>query len=128
MSTELQDYTEQLIAKVQGVLAHFRQQPGRPGLDALLQRWEQQLQQMQRYAEEHAHVAIAFVGGTGAGKSTLLNAILEADLLPTHSFKTCTSAAIEVSYAARKSWRAQIQFLPLEAWESEKALFQAEVE
>lgn len=128
MSTELQDYTEQLIAKVQGVLAHFRQQPGRPGLDALLQRWEQQLQQMQRYAEEHAHVAIAFVGGTGAGKSTLLNAILEADLLPTHSFKTCTSAAIEVAYAARKSWRAQIQFLPLEAWESEKALFQAEVE
>ncbi len=122
MSNELLDYTEDLAQKLQLILNSFAQQQ-RPELDGLLQRWQEQLKQMRAYADGHAHVSLALVGGTGSGKSTLLNALLEADLLPTHSFRTCTSAAIEVAYASRKSWRATIQFLPLSAWEEEKQYF-----
>lgn len=125
MSNELLDYTEDLAQKLQLILSSFAQQQ-RPELAGLLQRWQEQLQQMRAYAEGHTHVSLALVGGTGSGKSTLLNALLEADLLPTHSFRTCTSAAIEVAYAARKSWRATIQFLPLSAWQEEKEHFLAE--
>jgi len=127
-TNSLVDYTEQFIAKLSGVLNSFRQQSPNAELLSLLSRWEQQISQMRQYAQTHSHVSIAFVGGTGAGKSTLLNALLGVDLLPTHSFRTCTSAAIEVAHAARKTWRARLLFLPLQAWEDEKALFLEEVQ
>lgn len=124
--TSLIEYTEQLIAKLQGVLDGFRQN-SRPELETTLQRWQDQLQQMRGYAEANQTVSIAFVGGTGAGKSTLINALLGDDLLPTHSFKTCTSAAIAVSHASRKTYQATLEFLPLSAWEEEKEHFLAEI-
>lgn len=121
------DYTEQLIAKLQGVLAAFRSQAERAELLPMFTRWDGQLEQMREYAAANETVSIAFVGGTGAGKSTLLNALLAADLLPTHSFRTCTSAAIAVSYANRKTLQATIEFLPESAWEEEKNRFLEEV-
>ena len=72
--TSLIDYTEQLIAKLQGVLAAFRSQAERSELLPMFTRWDEQLEQMREYAAANETVSIAFVGGTGAGKSTLLNA------------------------------------------------------
>lgn len=124
--SSLIEYTEQLIQKLETVLAGFR--TGSPAeLESTFSRWQDQLAQMRAYAQANQTVSIAFVGGTGAGKSTLINSLLGADLLPTHSFRTCTSAAISVGHAARKTFQAKIEFLPETAWETEKQQFLTEI-
>ena len=124
--SSLTEYTESLTQKLQAVLDGFRK-GARPELEPTFERWQAQLAEMKAYAEANQTVSIAFVGGTGAGKSTLINALLGADLLPTHSFRTCTSAAILVGHAARKTFQAVIEFLPQSAWEAEKQAFLDEV-
>lgn len=127
MST-LKEYTEQLTDKLSSILGRFERPDADPGLKALIERWQAQLQDMRAYAKAHNSVSIAFVGGTGTGKSTLINALLGTEIMPTHSFRTCTSAAIEIAYAQRKTWQAHIQFLPLSEWEAEKQAFLDEVQ
>lgn len=127
MSTTLAQYTEALTAKLSAVIQAFRKKENRPELESLFSRWESQLAHMRSYAEEGDTVSIALLGGTGAGKSTLINTLLGADLLPTHSFRTCTSAAVEISYSPTKQIAVQLEFIPAESWESEKAAFLEEI-
>lgn len=127
MSTTLAQYTEALTDKLSTVIQAFRKKESRPELAGLFSRWEQQLTQMRSYAEEGENVSIALLGGTGAGKSTLINTLLGADLLPTHSFRTCTSAAVEISYSPTKQIAVQLEFISASSWEAEKEAFLEEI-
>ncbi len=127
MSSTLAQYTEALTDKLSAVIHTFRKKESRPELEGLFGRWEKQLTQMRSYAEEGENVSIALLGGTGAGKSTLINTLLGADLLPTHSFRTCTSAAVEISYSPTKQIAVQLEFITESSWEAEKQAFLDEI-
>ncbi len=120
----LVEYTDHYISRLQPILEKFGNGPER--VKALVHRWQQELNTLRAYARTHQNVSVAFVGGTGAGKSTLINALIDADVLPTHSFQTCTSAAMVLRHAPRKTWRATLTFLPESAWEKEKQSFMDE--
>jgi hypothetical protein len=127
MSTTLAQYTESLTEKLSAVIQAFRKKEAKPELETMFSRWETQLAHMRSYAEEGENVSIALLGGTGAGKSTLINTLLGADLLPTHSFRTCTSAAIEISHSPTKQIAVQLEFISAESWENEKQAFLDEI-
>ncbi|KAM4689951.1 nuclear GTPase SLIP-GC, partial [Rhinophrynus dorsalis] len=78
------------------------------------------LQQEPRLPQTH----IAVVGDTGAGKSSLLNALLEQEnVLPTSAMRACTAAVVEISRNPENGYRAEVEFLSEEEWDSEmKAL------
>lgn len=128
MSTPLIQYTEALTAKISQVIATFRQREVDPELQQLLDRWEAQLHNLRNSVAERDTVSVAVLGGTGAGKSTLINALLDVDLLPTHSFRICTAAAVEIGYAPTKQIALQLEFIAPETWEAEKQAFLSEIE
>jgi len=127
MSTTLAQYTEALTEKLKTVIAAFKKKENDPQLETLFAKWEKQLAEMQASAAEGETVSVALLGGTGAGKSTLINTLLGEDLLPTHSFRTCTSAAVEISYAPTKLIAVQLEFISPESWEAEKQAFLDEI-
>ncbi|MGV3526488.1 MAG: dynamin family protein [Candidatus Sericytochromatia bacterium] len=121
----LSTYTDELIARLEAILDRI--QGTQAEWAPLRARWQARLDEMRAYAAANNQVSVAFVGGTGAGKSSLINALLGAELLPTHSFRACTSAAVSVQYAARKTCQATLHFLPEADWELEKQRFLEEV-
>lgn len=127
MSTTLAQYTETLTTKLSQVIATFRKREADPELHQLFDRWETQLQALRHSAAEGETVSVAVLGGTGVGKSTLINTLLGVDLLPTHSFRTCTSAAVEIRYAPTKQIAVLLEFISPESWEAEKQAFLAEI-
>ncbi|KAI3400969.1 hypothetical protein diail_1177 [Diaporthe ilicicola] len=70
---------------------------------------------------------VAVAGATGAGKSSLINALLDEEkLLPTSSYRACTAVITEISYNESedplKAYRAEVEFIDQDNWESELKL------
>lgn len=75
---------------------------------------------------------VAVAGATGAGKSSLINALLDEEkLLPTSGFRACTAVITEISYNEsddpKKAYRAEVEFISQEEWDSELKLLHAEL-
>ncbi|XP_041860655.1 nuclear GTPase SLIP-GC-like isoform X2 [Melanotaenia boesemani] len=64
---------------------------------------------------------VGVFGRTGAGKSLLINAVIGEDLLPSGEFRACTTVMIKVeaSTDGKDEFRAEIEFIKKEDWESE---------
>ncbi|EJD44239.1 hypothetical protein AURDEDRAFT_166629 [Auricularia subglabra TFB-10046 SS5] len=60
--------------------------------------------------------AIVFVGVSGAGKSSLINALLGGRIVPTSCMRSCTPAAIHISYHNAELLKARIEFISKETW------------
>ncbi|ROW12852.1 hypothetical protein VMCG_00483 [Cytospora schulzeri] len=70
---------------------------------------------------------VAVAGSTGAGKSSLINAVLDEDkLLVTSGYRACTAVITEISYNEvddeAKAYRAEVEFISQDDWESELKL------
>ncbi|KAJ4391639.1 hypothetical protein N0V93_005258 [Gnomoniopsis smithogilvyi] len=83
-------------------------------------------------AEKAGRTVIAVAGGTGAGKSSLINAVLDEDkLLPTNGMRACTAVITEVSWNEvddpQQAYRAEIEFVSPEEWDSELKLMYSEL-
>ncbi|KAK7733744.1 hypothetical protein SLS63_004529 [Diaporthe eres] len=73
---------------------------------------------------QRLRTVVAVAGATGAGKSSLINALLDEEkLLPTSGFRACTSVITEMSYNEsddpKKAYRAEVEFISQEDWDSE---------
>lgn len=112
---ELQVYSE----AASRVLDTLRQ----PMADLKQLNWLKRIDKTGREPQQ-IRTVVAVAGPTGAGKSSLINALLdEQKLLPTSGYRACTAVVTEISYNSsidpEKAYRAEIEFVSQDEWDSE---------
>ncbi|KAK7717579.1 hypothetical protein SLS64_003073 [Diaporthe eres] len=112
---------------VSQVLDKLRQ----PMADLKLLRWLKRIDKIGGKPQQ-IRTVVAVAGATGAGKSSLIDALLnEQRLLPTSGFRACTAVVTEISYNKstdpKKAYRAEVEFISQEDWDSELNLLFGEL-
>ena len=90
--------------------------------------WSQELQTIERLANEPSRVRVALIGTTGAGKSTFLNAVLRHEVLPVGVMHPCTAFVTTVSYEAGPGYRLTVRYATREEWMHDVEAFAAMLE
>lgn len=94
--------------------------------------WLRLINDLKLKAQKAGRTVIAVAGGTGAGKSSLINAVLDEEkLLPTNGMRACTAVITEVSWNdiedPEQAYRAEVEFVSPDEWDSELKLMYAEI-
>lgn len=94
--------------------------------------WLRLINDLKVKAQKAGRTVIAVAGGTGAGKSSLINAVLDEEkLLPTNGMRACTAVITEVSWNEiedpEQAYRAEVEFVSPDEWDSELKLMYAEL-
>ncbi|KAI8215445.1 Nuclear GTPase SLIP-GC [Colletotrichum sp. SAR 10_66] len=94
--------------------------------------WLKNIDDVRERASQTNKIIIGVFGNTGDGKSSTINALLgEGSLLPTNCMRACTACVTEISFNhdddSEKPYRAEIDFVCAEVWQSEIETFLKEV-
>lgn len=87
--------------------------------------WLARIDGLKTKAMKSGRTVVAVAGATGAGKSSLINALLDEEkLLPTNGMRACTAGVTEISYNhdTEMPYRAEVEFISREEWDSELEL------
>ncbi|KAL1880627.1 hypothetical protein Daus18300_001238 [Diaporthe australafricana] len=103
----------------------------RPLADSKQRQHLERLDRLKSHSQR-TRTVVAVAGATGAGKSSLINALLDEEkLLPTSSYRACTAVVTEISYNeskdAQKAYRAEVEFISQDDWESELKLLHGDL-
>lgn len=127
MPKPLLEYAQKTVQQLDDLFQRIREKDKKHYFAPQLATWEQRAQDILGQSQQDSGVAIALLGSTGVGKSTLINAVLETDIMPTSSYQACTAAALEITYAPRKTYNAIVEFISQADWEQEIQNFIEEV-
>ncbi|KAF5499240.1 Nuclear GTPase SLIP-GC [Colletotrichum fructicola] len=94
--------------------------------------WLKNIDVVRERASQTNKIIIGVFGNTGDGKSSTINALLgEGSLLPTNCMRACTACVTEISFNhdddSEKPYRAEIDFVCAEVWQSEIETFLKEI-
>lgn len=116
---------QQVLDQLRAPLQDFKQHEE-------LHDWLTLINDLKLKAQKAGRTVIAVAGGTGAGKSSLINAVLDEEkLLPTNGMRACTAVITEVSWNEienpEQAYRAEVEFVSPNEWDSELKLMYAEL-
>jgi hypothetical protein len=106
------DATDERDALLRWYTARARPLLSRRTAPKLLQKIDEQAEELGKLAAHRPTAEVAFLGSTTAGKSTSINALLQRRLLPENRIGSTTAAKVEIRYGPRE--RLLVTYVPAE--------------